>query len=149
MIIDFYTFLRNNAKITASLLKIHLINHHNGIVKFMNNNAVDVASSNDFFSTPFLLGSVGAPFVIGMAVGYFAKKMLKTALFIGGGIIVMLFVSEYYGIVHIDDAGLQHAADVATDAAKSSSSFLVNRLSSITSKGVSGSVGFFAGFKMG
>lgn len=115
----------------------------------MNNNAVDVGFSNDFFSTPFLLGSVGAPFIIGMAVGYFAKKMLKTALFIGGGIIVLLFVSEYYGIVHIDDSGLQHAADIATDAAKSSSSFLVNRLSSITSKGVSSSVGFFAGFKMG
>jgi len=115
----------------------------------MNNNAVDAASSNDFFSTPFLLGSVGAPFIIGMAVGYFAKKMLKTALFIGGGIIVLLFVSEYYGVVHIDDAGLQHAADAATDAAKSSSTFLVNRLSSITSKGASGAVGFFAGFKMG
>jgi uncharacterized membrane protein (Fun14 family) len=114
----------------------------------MNNNAVNVASSDDMFSTPFLLGSVGAPFIIGMAVGYFAKKMLKTALFIGGGIIVMLFVSEYYGIVRIDDAGLQHAADAATDAAKSSSSFLVNRLSSITSKGVSASVGFFAGFKL-
>jgi uncharacterized membrane protein (Fun14 family) len=115
----------------------------------MNNNAVDGASSNDLFSTPFLLGSVGAPFIIGMAVGYFAKKMLKTALFIGGGIIVLLFVSEYYGIVHIDDTSLQHAADTATDAAKSSSTFLVNRLSSITSKGVSGTVGFFAGFKMG
>jgi uncharacterized membrane protein (Fun14 family) len=115
-------------------------------IKPMNNS---VTSSTDIFSAPFLLGSVGAPFVIGMAVGYFAKKTLKTALFIGGAIIVMLFVSEYYGVVHIDDAGLQHAADVAVDAAESSSHFLVNRLSSITSKGVSGSVGFFAGFKMG
>lgn len=108
-----------------------------------------VESPADFFSTPFFLGSVGAPFIIGMAVGYFAKKMLKTALFIGGGIIVMMFVFEYYGIVHVDDAQLQHAADAATDAAKSSSSFLVSRLSSITSKGVSATVGFFAGFKIG
>jgi uncharacterized membrane protein (Fun14 family) len=112
----------------------------------MNNSA---ASSTDIFSTPFLLGSVGAPFIIGMAVGYFAKKMLKTALFIGGAIIVLLFVSEYYGIVHVDDVQLQHAADAAADAAKSSSSFLVNRLSSITSKGVSAAVGFFVGFKVG
>ena len=111
----------------------------------MNNS---VSSSTDIFSTPFLLGSVGAPFIIGMAVGFFAKKMLKTALFIGGGIIVMLFVSEYYGIVHVDDAALQHAADAATNAAESSSHFLVNRLSSITSKGISASVGFFAGFKL-
>jgi len=111
----------------------------------MNNS---VASATDIFSTPFLLGSVGAPFIIGMAVGYFAKKMLKTALFIGGAMIVMLFVSEYYGIVHIDDAQLQHAADAAADAATSSSNFLVARLSSITSKGVSASVGFFAGFKL-
>jgi uncharacterized membrane protein (Fun14 family) len=108
-----------------------------------------VASSNDIFSTPFLLGSIGAPFIIGMAVGFFAKKMLKTALFIGGAIIVVLFVSEYYGVVHVDDTQLQHAADVAADAAESSSHFLVARLSSITSKGVSGTVGFFAGFKMG
>lgn len=112
----------------------------------MNNS---VTSSTDIFSTPFLLGSVGAPFIIGMAVGYFAKKMLKTALFIGGGLIVLLFVSEYYGIVHVDDTQLQHAADVAADAAKSSSNFLVQRLSSITSKGISASVGFFAGFKFG
>ncbi|MDD1611176.1 MAG: FUN14 domain-containing protein, partial [Methylococcaceae bacterium] len=106
-------------------------------------------SSDDIFSTPFLVGSVGAPFIIGMAVGYFAKKMLKTALFIGGAIIVMLFVSEYYGIVHVDDVQLQHAADAAADAAKSSSTFLVHRLSSITSKCISAAVGFFAGFKLG
>jgi uncharacterized membrane protein (Fun14 family) len=108
-----------------------------------------VSSSSDFFSTPFLLGSVGAPFIIGMAVGYFAKKMLKIALFIGGGAIVLLFISEYYGVVQISDDGLQHAADMATDAAKSSSHFLVTRLSSITSKGVSAAVGFFAGLKLG
>ena len=112
----------------------------------MNNS---VASSTDIFSTPFLVGSVGAPFIIGMAVGYFAKKMLKTALFIGGAIIVMLFISEYYGVIHVDDAQLQHAAEAAADAAESSSHFLVNRLSSITSKGVSAAVGFFAGFKLG
>ena len=115
----------------------------------MNNNAINVAPSTDIFSSTFLLGSVGAPFIIGMAVGYFAKKMLKIALFIAGGAIVFLFISEYYGVVQINDAGLQHAADVATDAAKSSSHFLVTRLSSITSKGVSAAVGFFAGLKLG
>ncbi len=108
-----------------------------------------VAPSSDFFSTPFLLGSIGAPFIIGMAVGYFSKKTMKAALFIGGGFIVMLFISEYYGMIHVDDAELQHAAEVAVDAAESSSHFLVDRLSSITSKGLSTAAGFFAGFKMG
>ncbi len=115
----------------------------------MNNHVVNVEPSTDIFSSAFLLGSVGAPFIIGMAVGYFAKKMLRTALFLGGAAIVLLFVSEYYGIVHVDDIQLQHAANAATDMAKSSSHFLVQRLSSITSKGVSASVGFFAGIKLG
>lgn len=108
-----------------------------------------VAPSSDFFSAPFLLGSVGAPFIIGMAVGYFAKKAMKMALFVGGAFIVMLFISEYYGMIHVDDAELQHAAEAAVEAAESSSHFLVDRLSSITSKGLSASAGFFAGFKMG
>lgn len=84
-----------------------------------------------------------------MAVGYFAKKMLRTALFLAGAAIVLLFVSEYYGIIEISNAELQHAAESATDAAKSSGDFLVNRLSGITSKGVSGVAGFFVGFKLG
>ena len=116
----------------------------------MNNNTIDTAStSTDIFSSTFLLGNVGAPFVIGLAVGYFAKKMLRTALFLGGGAIVLLFISEYYGITHISDMQLQQAANTAADAAKSSGGYLVERLSGITSKGVSGVAGFFTGFKLG
>lgn len=114
----------------------------------MNNHPVD-ASSSDIFSSTFLIGNVGAPFVIGMAVGYFAKKMLRTALFLMGGAILLLFVAEYYGIVDITDEKLQFAANAATEAAKSSGGFLVDRLTSITSKGVSGVGGFFVGFKLG
>jgi uncharacterized membrane protein (Fun14 family) len=112
-------------------------------------NSLDIAPSIDFLSPDFLLGSVGAPFVIGMAVGYFAKKMLRTALFIGGGLIVLLFVTEYYGITQISDAQLQNAAEAASHAAKQSGGFLMERLSRITSKGVSGGAGFFVGFKLG
>lgn len=115
----------------------------------MNNNPIDAASSIDIFSSTFLIGNVGAPFVIGLAVGYFAKKMLRTALFLGGAAIVLLFVSEYYGITHISDVQLQQAANTAADVAKSSGSFLVERLSAITSKGISGAAGFFVGFKLG
>jgi uncharacterized membrane protein (Fun14 family) len=104
---------------------------------------------NDFLSFDFLMGHVGAPFIIGMAVGYFAKKMIRFALFIGGAAIVLLFISEYYGVATLNDNQLQHATDAVTDAAISSGNFLVQRLSSITSRGISGAVGFFAGFKMG
>lgn len=115
----------------------------------MNTLPVDAASSTDIFSSTFLIGNVGAPFVIGMAVGYFAKKMLRTALFLGGAFVVLLFVAEYYDIITISDANLQHVATAATEAAKSSGGFLVDRLTRITSKGVSGVGGFFVGFKLG
>ncbi|MDO9106329.1 MAG: FUN14 domain-containing protein [Methylovulum sp.] len=115
----------------------------------MKSNFTEASASSDLFSSAFLIGNVGAPFIIGMAVGYFAKKMLRTALFLGGAAIVLLFVSEYYGVIEITDAELRQVADSATDAAKTSGDFLVNRLSSITSKGVSGVAGFFAGFKLG
>jgi uncharacterized membrane protein (Fun14 family) len=115
----------------------------------MTNTPIDATPATDFFSSTFLLGNVGAPFVIGLAVGYFAKKMLRTALFVGGAAIVLLFVSEYYGITHISDVQLQQAANTAANVAKSSGGYLVERLSGITSKGVSGAAGFFTGFKLG
>ncbi|MCX7099364.1 MAG: hypothetical protein NTV43_15820 [Methylococcales bacterium] len=105
--------------------------------------------STDFLSSEFLLGNVGAPFAMGLAVGYFAKKMLRTALFLAGAAIVLLFVAEYYGVAQISDASLQEAANTATDAAKQSGSYLAQRLSSITSKGVSAAGGFFVGLKIG
>ena len=49
----------------------------------------------------FLLVSVGAPFLMGMAVGYFMKKTLKIALFLLGLSIVLLLVAGYYGMIHI------------------------------------------------
>lgn len=115
----------------------------------MNTHPVEAAPSADIFSSAFLIGNVGAPFVIGLAVGYFAKKMLRTALFLGGAAVVLLFTAEYYDIIDITDEKLQHAATAATEAAKSSGGFLVDRLTSITSKGASGVGGFFVGFKLG
>ncbi len=111
--------------------------------------SADAAPSTDIFSSTFLIGNVGAPFVIGLAVGYFAKKMLRTALFLGGAAVTLLFAAEYYDIIDITDEKLQHAASAATEAAKNSGEFLVDRLTSITSKGASGVGGFFVGFKLG
>ncbi len=115
----------------------------------MKNNTVDVPSSADIFSSDFIIDNVGTPFVMGLAVGYFAKKMLLMTLFLCGAVIVLLFVSENYGITEISDINLQQTVDSVTDAAKHSGGFLVKRLSGITSKGVSAVGGFFVGFKLG
>ncbi|NOU20883.1 MAG: hypothetical protein HOO93_03680 [Methyloglobulus sp.] len=115
----------------------------------MNETSLQTASEVDLFSSGFLLGNVGAPFLIGAAVGYFAKKMLKVALFIGGAAIVLMFVGEYYNIIDISDVQLQSAADTVAKGAKDSGSFLVDRLTRVTSKGVSAVGGFFVGFKFG
>lgn len=95
------------------------------------------------------MGNVGAPFLIGLAIGYFAKKMLLMALLIGGAIVTALFAAEYYGIISINDTALQDAANSAALAARHSGGFLVDRLSMISARGVSGVGGFYFGFKMG
>lgn len=115
----------------------------------MNETPTQPASEMDVFSSNFLLGNVGAPFIIGAAVGFFAKKMLKVALFIGGAAIVLMFVGEYYNIINISDVQLQSAAETVAKGAKQSGGFLVDRLTRITSKGVSAVGGFFVGFKFG
>ncbi|MDD5392795.1 MAG: FUN14 domain-containing protein [Thiothrix sp.] len=115
----------------------------------MNDYALNPSQAPDFLSSSFLLGNVGAPFVIGLAVGYFAKKMLRLALFLGGAALVLLFVTEYNGMTHVSDGNLQNAASAAADVAKSSGNFLVERLSHITSKGVSATAGFFVGLRLG
>lgn len=115
----------------------------------MNDIAANNPNSTDFFSNAFLMGNIGAPFLIGMAVGYFAKKMLLMALFVGGAIITALFVAEYYGVITLNGSVLIDAASSAADAAKHSGGFLLDRLSLITSRGVSGAGGFYVGFKLG
>lgn len=114
----------------------------------MNDNNL-ASPANDIFSSAFLLGNVGAPFIIGLAVGYFAKKMLKTALFVGGAIVTLLFIAESYGIISINGAALQDAASLSAQAAKDSGGYLLDHLAAITSRGASGAGGFYVGFKLG
>jgi len=115
----------------------------------MNETPLQTTPETDLFSSDFLLGNVGAPFIIGVAVGFFAKKMLKVALFIGGAAIVLMFVGEYFHVINISDIQLQSAADTVAKGAKESGGFLVDRLTRVTSKGVSAVGGFFVGFKFG
>ncbi|OAI07516.1 FUN14 domain-containing protein [Methylomonas methanica] len=113
------------------------------------NNAIETHAANDIFSEAFLLGNLGAPFILGMAVGYFAKKMLRTALFVGGAIVSILFVAEYYDLININNLALENAASSAAEAAKESGGFLLDRLAVFSARGVSGAGGFFVGFKLG
>ena len=106
-------------------------------------------ASLDFFSAAFLLPNIGAPFLVGLAVGYFAKKILKVALFIGGAAVVLLFVGEYYGDTQVNDQSQHQTAQTAADLANQSGSFLYNRLSQLTWKGGSAIAGFLAGLKLG
>ena len=92
---------------------------------------------------------IGPPFVIGLAVGYFAKKAIKVSLFIGGLAVVVLFVTEYYGITEVSNDEIKQITNVATDAVKQSGNYLVARLSNITDKGLSATAGFFTGLKLG
>lgn len=115
----------------------------------MNENTLTEAPSSDIFSSTFLLGNVGAPFILGMAVGYFAKKMLKLALLVGGGLVVMLFAAEYYGVITVNGLALEQAADYAAGAAKASGNYLIDRLSLFASRGLGGIAGFYVGFKLG
>jgi uncharacterized membrane protein (Fun14 family) len=111
--------------------------------------ASETHASNDIFSDAFLLGNLGAPFILGMAIGYFAKKMLRTALFLGGALVSILFLAEYYDLININNMALENAANSAAEVAKESGSFLLDRLAVFTSRGVSSAGGFFIGFKLG
>jgi uncharacterized membrane protein (Fun14 family) len=72
----------------------------------MKNKTNDLSSSADIFTSNYIFENIGTPFVIGLAVGYFAKKLLLISLFLCGGAIVLLFVSEYFGMTQISDANL-------------------------------------------
>ena len=115
----------------------------------MNNTTMQEVASTASFPSEFLLTNVGAPFVIGLAVGYFSKKMLRVALLLGGAAIVLLFMSEYYGVMSLSRDKLGEVVNEATGGVKSFGDFLVTRLGSITSKGVSAIGGFFVGLKLG
>ncbi|MEM8594144.1 MAG: FUN14 domain-containing protein [Pseudomonadota bacterium] len=118
-------------------------------VSALANNSAGADIGTSLLSSQFLIGSVGAPFLIGLAVGYFAKKTFKIALFIGGAALVALFAAEYYGVASISDEHLKNAASAAGGAVQHSSNVLMDRLSNISSKGLSAVAGFAAGLKFG
>lgn len=102
-----------------------------------------------YLSGSLLTQDVGAPFFIGLAVGYFAKKVFRIALFVSGAFLVLYFVLEYFGLFTLSNETLEGAANTVSQDAQSAGSFLMNRLTGFTSKGVSAAAGFLVGLKVG
>ena len=120
----------------------------------MNNNPVNTAAFADILNPDFLLGNVGGPFVIGLAVGFFAKKMLKIALFCLGAAVVALFVLQYFDFKGSHNINLQEVGDSFIGSVKHGFELLKASLSTIQSgnkpiQGGSALAGFFVGFKLG
>jgi uncharacterized membrane protein (Fun14 family) len=120
----------------------------------MNNNSVDTAPFADILNPDFLLANVGGPFVIGLAVGFFAKKTLKIALFFLGAGVVVLFMLQYFDFKGSHNINLQEVGDSFIGSVKHGIEFLKERLSAIQSSNKtiqsgSGVAGFFVGFKLG
>ena len=87
--------------------------------------------------------------MIGLAVGYFAKKVIRFGLLLSGAIIALLFILEHFGVISVNSDNLQLLATSATETAKSSSDFLTANLNKYSSQGLSAVGGFFVGLKLG
>ncbi len=115
----------------------------------MKNNTIEIPNTTDFFTSDYLINNVGTPFIIGLAVGYFAKKILLVCLFILGAAIVLLFASEHFEVAHINYDKLEHTVEPATQWITQFKNFLLAHLSNFPSKGISATSGFLLGFKLG
>jgi uncharacterized membrane protein (Fun14 family) len=104
---------------------------------------------NEESTQSFLLSNIGLPFLIGLVVGYIAKKALKAALFIGGLAVGAYLVSEYYGFTTISHETLSTTSDIILGQLKDLGGFLKDRIGHLMSKGGSAIVGFAIGLQLG
>ncbi|WP_201351999.1 FUN14 domain-containing protein [Hydrogenimonas urashimensis] len=93
---------------------------------------------------------MGSGFMIGLAVGYFLKKSFKLLLLLLGIALVLMFVLEHYGIVAINETGLEHTVSAGTSAFREFGTFLKERLDEFGFAGSASAIGGFAvGLKIG
>lgn len=97
----------------------------------------------------FLLSNVGIPFLMGLVVGFIAKKALKFAVFVGGLAVGAYLVSEYYGFTTIDSDTLSSTSDMVIGQLKDLGGFLKERIGHLMSRGGSAIVGFAVGLQLG
>jgi len=56
------------------------------------------------------LSELGPAFIIGLALGYFAKKVFRIGLFLFGGLVVAAFLLDQSGIFHVAPETLESMA---------------------------------------
>ena len=95
------------------------------------------------------LTEIGPPFIIGLAVGYFAKKVFRIALFLFGALIVAAFLLDQSGLFHVAPESIEGMATTVGNEAVTAGGFLRNRLDVFSGKGLSAGVGFLTGLKLG
>ena len=101
-------------------------------------------------SSPFPFLEMGTSFVIGLAIGYFFKKFFKILLLLLGLGIVILFVLESKGSIHLDDKMIENGVSNGIDSFQGLVTMVKDRLSHMKlSSGASAIAGFFAGIKFG
>lgn len=95
------------------------------------------------------LESLGPSFLIGLAVGYFAKKVLRISLFLFGAIVVVIFLVDESGLLHVSPDTVQSMAAGVQEEAVKAGGYLRNRLDVFSGKGISAGIGFVTGLKLG
>jgi len=104
--------------------------------------------TNSSTSFPFL--DMGTSFIIGLAVGFFLKKFFKLMLLVLGLGIIIIFILESKGTVHVDGKVIESGVSTWIDSFSNLVSFLKEKLSTMGfSSGASAVAGFFAGIKYG
>jgi uncharacterized membrane protein (Fun14 family) len=101
------------------------------------------------FNPDLIIGNIGAPLIIGFALGYFFKKTIKFMIFILGALIAGIFVAEYFNVVQLDINMMKDAVEIIRDHLKGNYEFFFDKISKISSVGIglSGSAGFFVALK--
>jgi uncharacterized membrane protein (Fun14 family) len=108
-----------------------------------------VANTNTNLSElPYL--TMGASFLIGLAIGYVIKKSFKLMLFLLGISLILIFFLEYKHIVTVNEDQLLGMVDSMSAAFSQFVIFLKERISQIKVSGTLSAVaGFLIGIKMG
>ena len=104
--------------------------------------------SNHLPELPYL--TMGASFLVGLALGYVVKKSFKLMLFLLGLALILVFFLEYKHIVTINEDQLLSFVDSMSQAFSQFVLFLKERIAQIKVSGtLSAIAGFVVGIKMG
>ena len=97
----------------------------------------------------YILFNAGAGFVLGFAVGYALKKLLKLVLLFLGLVTILLLGLEYYGIIQINYQKFLEVVQSALNATRGAASGIISHaLASLPFAG-SFAAGLAVGFKLG